>query len=71
MNKFITNFKEECRLTWLSSYMYISTIGNYCMTESRYHCQIFRNKVILILILILIITNTISEYKLENRCVSI
>ena len=31
-----------CRLTWLSSYMYISTIGNYCMTGSRYHYEYYK-----------------------------
>ena len=36
------NDETPCRLTWLSSYMYISTIGNYCMTGSRYHDEYYK-----------------------------
>ena len=35
-------FLRVCRLTWLSSYMYISTIGNYCMTGSQYHYEYYK-----------------------------
>ena len=34
-------YSAQCRLTWLSSYMYISTIGNYCITGSRYHYEYY------------------------------
>ena len=34
--------RDRCRLTWLSSYMYISTIGNYCITGSRYHYEYYK-----------------------------
>ena len=42
INGIAPSYLKSCRLTWLSSYMYISTIGNYCITGSRYHYEYYK-----------------------------